>query len=109
MNQIRRKKLSYEIEITNKKRTNFHLLGRREKKREKKSIGDKPPYRQQQALHQITLHVVERLVWLSRGAIHVLTRNKHASTTLMIKKIIFKRENYQVTLHVLYITSFYDL
>jgi hypothetical protein len=35
MNQIRRKKLSYEIEITNKKRTNFHLLGRREKKREK--------------------------------------------------------------------------
>jgi len=76
MNQIRRKKLSYEIEITNKKRTNFHLLGRREKKREKKkSIGDKPLYRQQQALHQITLHVVERLVWLSRGAIHALTRD----------------------------------
>jgi len=76
---------------------------KRKKEREKKSIGDKPPHRQQRALHQITLHVMERLVWSSRGAIHALTRDKHASTTLLIKKMISRRENYQITLHVLYI------
>jgi hypothetical protein len=43
---------------------------------------------------------MERLVWSSRGATHVLTRDKHASTTLLIKKMISRRENYQITLHI---------